>query len=75
MASRGYDDYAVFFEISENHQIGHSGSDPGVTTLMYFDAESGVGRYLQVNTGVNKKNRDNFRAIYNKLKEYQGEFK
>ena len=75
VASRGYDDYAVFFEISENHQIGHSGSDPGVTTLMYFDAESGVGRYLQVNTGVNKKNRDNFRDIYNKLKEYQGEFK
>ena len=73
VASRGYDDKGVFFEITDNHQIGHSGSDPGVTTLMYFDTENRVGRYLQVNTEVNKKNIDTFRAIYNKLKEYEAE--
>ena len=74
LASRGNDNKGVFFEITDKHQIGHSGSDPGVTTLMYFDTDKRVGRYLQVNTEVNKKNRDTFRAIYNKLKEYETQF-
>ena len=72
VAGRGGDNYAVFFEISENNQIGHSGSDPGVATLMYFDPIKGVGRYLQVNTEVGKKNSDAFIEIYNTLKEYEG---
>ena len=74
LASRGNDNKGVFFEITDKHQIGHSGSDPGVTTLIYFDTDKRVGRYLQVNTEVNKKNRDTFRAIYNKLKEYETQF-
>jgi len=74
VAGRGGDDYGVFFEVTDNNQIGHSGSDPGVTTLMYFNTQTNTGRYLQVNTEVTKKSVDNFRAIYAKLKEYESQF-
>lgn len=31
-------------------EIGHSGSDPGIRTFMYFNPESGVGKILLVNS-------------------------
>lgn len=74
VASRGYDDYGVFFEITEKSKIGHGGSDPGVTTLMYFDPDSKKGSYLQVNTEVTKKNSQNFIDIWRKLIEYQEKY-
>ncbi len=30
--------------------IGHTGGDPGVATLLFFDLNSGIGRVLVLNT-------------------------
>lgn len=75
VVSRGYDDYGVFFEITEKNEIGHGGSDPGVTTLMYFDPNTKKGSYLQVNTELTKRNSQNFIDIWHKLIEYQERLK
>jgi len=69
------DNYRVFFDITNKNQIGHGGSDPGIITLMYFDYKEKVGRYLQINTDISEKNLITFRVIWEKLREYQTQFK
>lgn len=64
----------VFFNVDDQNLIGHSGSDPGITTLMFFNTIKKSGSYLQVNTELKKKNSKNIQAIWNKLKEYQTQF-
>lgn len=43
---------AHFFFIDENGNIGHNGSDVGVTTKLYFNPKSGKGAVLLANVGV-----------------------
>jgi hypothetical protein len=40
----------VFWRIRRNGQVGHTGSDPGVTAFMFIDPGSGTGRILMTNT-------------------------
>ncbi|MCC2971337.1 serine hydrolase [Massilia sp. IC2-476] len=40
----------VFWRIRRNGQVGHTGSDPGVTAFMFIDPASGTGRILMTNT-------------------------
>lgn len=40
----------VFWRIRRNGQVGHTGSDPGVTAFMFIDPASGTGRLLLTNT-------------------------
>ncbi|WP_288381633.1 serine hydrolase [uncultured Massilia sp.] len=40
----------VFWRIRKNGQVGHTGSDPGVTAFMFIDPASGTGRMLMTNT-------------------------
>jgi len=40
----------VFWRIRKNGQVGHTGSDPGVTAFMFIDPASGTGRILMTNT-------------------------
>ena len=43
----------IFYDIfgkTGNGDIGHSGSDPGILSFMYFDPESGIGCLLMTNT-------------------------
>lgn len=68
------DNCGVFFDITDKNLIGHNGSDPGVTTLMYYDPQTRIGKYLQVNTELSKKGLNNLLAIWNKLKEYETQF-
>lgn len=35
--------------------IGHTGGDPGVASLLYFNPKTGKGAYMVVNTGINSK--------------------
>ena len=64
----------VFFDIRTNGEIGHGGSDPGVSTLLYYNHKTKTGSYLQINTGVNKKSVPQVLFIWKKLKEYEGFF-
>lgn len=58
----------VFIGFSAAGNIGHTGGDPGVSSLMSFDPKTGVGRLLIVNTNINdKKGNDAFYAIWDAL--------
>lgn len=48
------DDYqiGIFIGFSAMENIGHTGGDPGVSSLMFFNAEDKTGRILLVNTAL-----------------------
>lgn len=55
----------------ERDGIGHSGGDPGVSTLMYFDPKTNVGRITFLNTDFNSQEAyDSFIATDSILKNY-----
>ncbi|WP_234859114.1 serine hydrolase domain-containing protein [Aquimarina aquimarini] len=68
------DNCGVFFDITAQNLIGHGGSDPGIASLMFYDPKKRVGRYLQTNTDLYKKNLNNFLAVWDKLKKYETQF-
>jgi CubicO group peptidase (beta-lactamase class C family) len=41
----------LFWEFLRDGEIGHYGGDPGVSTFMAFDPDTGVGRILLANVG------------------------
>jgi len=47
-----YAERGVFWEIRENGVIGHSGGNPGVTTLMYYSPEKEIGMILFANVEI-----------------------
>ncbi len=51
-----YDDEfnsGIFMGYTPVGYVGHSGSDPGITTLMFFDPELQLGHIFMVNTSLN----------------------
>ncbi len=65
----------IFIGFSYTGNIGHTGGDPGVTSIMFFNPKSKIGRLLIINTNINdKKGNDAFYDIWNKLEKYQDEF-
>ncbi|EAS20136.1 beta-lactamase [Flavobacteria bacterium BBFL7] len=55
----------------ERDGIGHSGGDPGVSTLMYFNPKTSIGQITFLNTDFNSQEAyDSFIAIDSILKEY-----
>jgi CubicO group peptidase (beta-lactamase class C family) len=65
----------IFWVHRKNGQIGHTGGDLGVTTLMYFDPASGIGKIFMANTEldnpstgkVNQKLAEHMAAIWKAL--------
>lgn len=68
------DNYGVFFELTKKNNIGHSGGDPSIVTLLYFNPSKKVGKYLQINTELKKKGIMDLLAIWGKLKEHENLF-
>jgi len=64
----------VFMGMSSKHQIGHTGGDPGVTTLMFFNSETKIGKILFVNTDLKKEGVEVAINIWGKLEEYENKF-
>lgn len=63
--------YSIFMGFSVAGNIGHTGGDPGVSTIMFFNPKTKIGRLLIVNTNINdKKGNDEFYAIWDKLGQY-----
>lgn len=62
----------VFIGFSFTGNVGHTGGDPGVSTIMFFNPTTKIGRLLIVNTNINdKKGNDEFYNIWNTLEKYQ----
>lgn len=63
--------YSIFMGFSVAGNIGHTGGDPGVSSMLFFNPQTKVGRLLIVNTNINdKQGNDEFYAIFDKLGEY-----
>jgi len=60
----------IFMGFRANGQIGHSGGDPGVSTHMFFDPTTNLGRILIVNTELNEEGLKELKAIGNTLTAY-----
>ena len=72
------DDYntGIFIGFSALENIGHTGGDPGVSSLLFFNAESKIGRILLVNTDIeNQEGVNAYYNIYNTLEELGNIFK
>lgn len=65
----------IFMGISGQNYLGHTGGDPGVSTFMFFNTETKIGRYLVINTDlVDQEGVDQFFEIWNTLEAYQEKF-
>jgi CubicO group peptidase (beta-lactamase class C family) len=64
----------VFMGMSSKRQIGHTGGDPGVATLMFFNSETKIGKILFVNTDLKKERVEVAIDIWRKLEEYENKF-
>ncbi|WP_350284483.1 serine hydrolase domain-containing protein [uncultured Croceitalea sp.] len=51
--------------------IGHMGGDPGVSTFMFFNPKTKVGKLFFVNTDLDSKGAKQFYAVWDKLAEYE----
>jgi CubicO group peptidase (beta-lactamase class C family) len=56
--------------------IGHTGGDPGVMSILFFDSKNNLGRIMVFNTNFSdKKGNDAFYGIWNILEKYQRKFR
>lgn len=69
--NRGPDDSdsGIFWALRANGLVGHTGGDPGISTFMFFDPETGFGRIFLTNTEMTRARADDFKAIWDALKE------
>ncbi|WP_422859942.1 serine hydrolase domain-containing protein [Flagellimonas sp. S174] len=51
--------------------IGHTGGDPGVSTFMFFNPKTKIGKLLFVNTDLDQKGANQFFTIWDTLGEYE----
>jgi CubicO group peptidase (beta-lactamase class C family) len=62
----------IFIGYSFTGNIGHTGGDPGVGSIMFFNPKTKIGRLLIINTSINdKKGNDEFYNIWDKLEKHQ----
>lgn len=61
----------IFMGMSATGQIGHSGGDPAVTTLMFFNSNTKIGKLLMANTELSKEGVIEFIDIFKLLASYE----
>ncbi|EZH75570.1 hypothetical protein ATO12_01945 [Aquimarina atlantica] len=62
----------LFMGITPVGYIGHTGSDPGTETYMFFDPKTGTGKILVINTAiVSKEDYRHYKAIMSVLDKYE----
>ena len=66
-SSKSEPNSGVLWRIKSNGQIGHSGSDPGITTFMFFDPTTKVGRILLTNMEISPPDGDVDKKLIDKL--------
>ncbi len=71
---RPYDDEynsGLFMGHTPIGYLGHMGGDPGVSTFMFFNPKTKIGKLLFVNTDLDQKGADQFYAIWDILGAYE----
>lgn len=64
----------IFIGFGYTGYIGHTGGDPGVTSMMFFAPKNHSGRILITNTNFSDKGgNDAFYKIWNTLEKYQNQ--
>ena len=63
----------IFMGFSAAGYIGHTGSDPGVASFMFFDPKTRIGKILMVNTDLGKEGVKEFIEIWDILGKYEME--
>ncbi|WP_411894417.1 serine hydrolase domain-containing protein [Winogradskyella sp. A2] len=64
--------FGVFIGQSAQDNIGHTGGDPGVTTFMFFNTKTKIGRLMIINTDLNSDaDVQRLFSIWDKLGDYQ----
>lgn len=62
----------IFMGFGYTGYIGHTGGDPGVMSMLFFDPKNNRGRIMIFNTNFSdKKGNDAFYGIWNLLEKYQ----
>ena len=64
----------VFMGFSAHDQIGHTGGNPGVSSFMFFNAKTGKGKLLLVNTDLNQQGVETFLEIWRTLEKFESQF-
>lgn len=62
----------IFMGFGYTGYIGHTGGDPGVMSMLFFNPKNNLGRIMIFNTNFSdKKGNDAFYGIWNVLEKYQ----
>ncbi|WP_025663818.1 serine hydrolase domain-containing protein [Aquimarina megaterium] len=62
----------LFMGITPVGYIGHTGSDPGTETYMFFNSKTGTGKILVINTAiVTKEDYRHYKSIMSVLDKYE----
>lgn len=62
----------IFMGFGYSGYIGHTGGDPGIAAMLFFDPKNKIGRILVVNTSFSgQKGSQAFFGIWDKLEKYQ----
>lgn len=61
----------IFLGFSSEGLIGHSGGDPGVSTYMFFNPKTKIGRILLVNTVLNEEGNKQYDSILKKIESIE----
>lgn len=61
-------DTGIFMMYSKSGKIGHTGSDPGVCSMMWFSPQTSRGAIFMANEDLTKNNVERFKMIWEKLK-------
>lgn len=66
----------IFMGFGYTGYIGHTGGDPGIMSMMFFDPKTNLGRIMIFNTNFSDKEGNKaFFDIWNALEKYQDRFK
>lgn len=66
----------IFIGFGHTGYIGHTGGDPGVLSIMFFDPKTNTGRIMLFNTSFSDKTgNDAFYGIWNLLEKHQNQLK
>ncbi len=57
----------IFIVYTKSGAIGHTGSDPGVCTFMFFNPENRLGKIFMANEDLTTQNLDSFKTIWENL--------
>ncbi len=68
--------YGIFWNVLDNGYKGHTGSDPGANSIMFFHPENNIGLLMIINMDMdgNKRTIETSTSIWTKLNKYALKF-